>query len=172
MTIKLLTEYYLVLLNLKGGYTDSSESTLVKSPHCWKSHVMAHMVNVLKFPSLNTCQKGLDKQGRPRSDCFWWSSLIRDSLFAILTSILQISALKTNILFENRKRKMFGISEHLRYWYFYTKNLSFRIFLLLTLCCDGDYSVILPNLVTYGEEMLFYHRTSDGIGEPAHSGQI
>ena len=26
-------------LILKGGYTGSSESTLVKMPHCWKSHV-------------------------------------------------------------------------------------------------------------------------------------
>ena len=28
------------------------------------------MVNVLKFQTLVTCLKGLDKQGRPRSDCF------------------------------------------------------------------------------------------------------
>ena len=26
--------------------------------------------NVLKFPTLVACQKGPDKQGRPRSDCF------------------------------------------------------------------------------------------------------
>ena len=26
---------------LKGGYTDSSESTLVNMTHCWKSHVTA-----------------------------------------------------------------------------------------------------------------------------------
>ena len=88
-----------------------------------------------------------DKQCRPRSNCFWRSSLIRvfpvcysdkhfansspekqhiiweqkevcskckniygepvwsgSSLFAILTSILRILALKTNILSENRKR--------------------------------------------------------------------
>ena len=34
---------------LKGGCTGSSESTLVKMPHCWNSHVMAHIV----FASLN-----------------------------------------------------------------------------------------------------------------------
>ena len=33
-------------------------------------------------------------------------------LFAILTSILWISALKTNILFEKRKRKVFDIFGH------------------------------------------------------------
>ena len=34
---------YLEFLSLKGGCTDSSELTLVKMQHCWKSHVMAHM---------------------------------------------------------------------------------------------------------------------------------
>ena len=30
-------------LSLKEGYTGSSESTHVKMPHCWTSHVTAHM---------------------------------------------------------------------------------------------------------------------------------
>ena len=42
MTGKLLTEHHLEFLSLKGGCTDSSESTLVKMPHCWKSHATAH----------------------------------------------------------------------------------------------------------------------------------
>ena len=46
MNVKLLTERYLEFLNLKGGCTGSSESTLVKMPHCWKSHVAAHIVKV------------------------------------------------------------------------------------------------------------------------------
>ena len=44
MTVKLLTEPHLEFLSLKEGYTGSSESTLVKMPHCWKSHVTAHIV--------------------------------------------------------------------------------------------------------------------------------
>ena len=32
------------VLSLKGGYTGCSESTLVKMPHCWKSHVTAQFV--------------------------------------------------------------------------------------------------------------------------------
>ena len=40
MTVKLLTEPHLRFLSLKGGRTGSSESTLVKIPHCWKSNVM------------------------------------------------------------------------------------------------------------------------------------
>ena len=43
VTVKLLTEYHLDVLSLKEGYTGLSESTLVKMPHCWKSHVTAHL---------------------------------------------------------------------------------------------------------------------------------
>ena len=43
MTVKLLTEHHLEFPSLKGGYTGSSESTLVKMSHCWKSHVAAHL---------------------------------------------------------------------------------------------------------------------------------
>ena len=42
MTVKLLTEHHLKFLSLKGGCTCSSEPTIVKMPHCWKSHVTAH----------------------------------------------------------------------------------------------------------------------------------
>ena len=42
MTVELLTKNHLGFLSLKGGRTGSSESTLVKMPHFWKSHVMAH----------------------------------------------------------------------------------------------------------------------------------
>ena len=42
MSVKLLTEHNLEFLSLKGGCTGSSESTLSKMPHCWKSHVMAY----------------------------------------------------------------------------------------------------------------------------------
>ena len=72
-------------------------------------------VNVLKFQTLVACQKGLDKQCRPRSDCFWRSSLIRVSLFAILTSSWCIPVLITKNLVENRKRNVFEILENLPY---------------------------------------------------------
>ena len=45
MSVKLLTEHHLEFLLLKGGCTGSSESTLVKIPHCWKSHVTAHLIS-------------------------------------------------------------------------------------------------------------------------------
>ena len=45
MTVKLMTEHHLEFLSLKGGSTGSSESTLAKMPHCWKSHVTAQIKN-------------------------------------------------------------------------------------------------------------------------------
>ena len=43
MTVKLQSKHHLEIISLKGGCTGSSESTLVKIPHCWKSHVAAHL---------------------------------------------------------------------------------------------------------------------------------
>ena len=43
MTVKLLTEHFFEFLSLKVCCTGLSESTLVKIPHCWKSHVTAQM---------------------------------------------------------------------------------------------------------------------------------
>ena len=67
MIAKLLPEHHLEFLGLKEGCTDSSESTHVKMPHCWKSHVAAHFfvfsesqglssisLNTLSSISLNT----------------------------------------------------------------------------------------------------------------------
>ena len=42
MSVKLLTEHHLEFLSLEV-YTGWSESTLVKMPHCWKSHVKAQL---------------------------------------------------------------------------------------------------------------------------------
>ena len=49
MSVKLLTEHNLKFLSLKGGFTASSESTLVKMPHCWKSHVAAQVKKELRY---------------------------------------------------------------------------------------------------------------------------
>ena len=43
MSVTLLTKHNLEFLSLKGGCTGSSESTHVKIPHCWKSHVTAQI---------------------------------------------------------------------------------------------------------------------------------
>ena len=49
MTVKLLTEYHLEFLSLKGGRRGSPESTRVKMPHCWKSHALAQLLPMLSF---------------------------------------------------------------------------------------------------------------------------
>ena len=43
MIVKLLIEHHLEFTSLKAGYTDSSESTLVKMSHCSNSHALAHL---------------------------------------------------------------------------------------------------------------------------------
>ena len=42
MTLRLQAEHHFGFLSLKGGCTGSYESTLIKMPYCWKSHVTAH----------------------------------------------------------------------------------------------------------------------------------
>ena len=44
MTVELLTKQHLEFLSLKRDCRGSSESSLVKKPHCWKSRVTAHML--------------------------------------------------------------------------------------------------------------------------------
>ena len=44
MTAELLTEHQLEFLSLKGGCIGSSESTLGKMQHCWKSRVAAQIL--------------------------------------------------------------------------------------------------------------------------------
>ena len=57
MIVKLLTEHHLELLSLKEGARGSSESTLVKMPHCWKSHATAHCM----FLSCSFCLRDVFK---------------------------------------------------------------------------------------------------------------
>ena len=54
MSVKLLTEHHLKFLSLKGGCTGSSESTLVKIPHCWKSHIAAQICLPPFVPDLSS----------------------------------------------------------------------------------------------------------------------
>ena len=48
MIVKLVTEqHHLEFESLKGGCRDSSESTYVQVPHCWKSHAPVHIISFL-----------------------------------------------------------------------------------------------------------------------------
>ena len=57
ISVKLLTEHNLEVLSLAGSFTGSSESTLVKIPHCWKSRVTAHFLSAEKAVTspINSC---------------------------------------------------------------------------------------------------------------------
>ena len=59
MSVKLLTEHHLEFLHLKGGCTGSSESTLVKISHCWKSHVAAHLKAYKHLDKRKSCLKSM-----------------------------------------------------------------------------------------------------------------
>ena len=48
MSVKLLTEQHLEFLSSKGDWTGSSESTLFKIPHCWKSRRYSFVMNSRK----------------------------------------------------------------------------------------------------------------------------
>ena len=55
-TVKLLTDNHLEFLSLKGGCTGSSESMLVKMPHCWKLLVTAQIRMLIEGEYVkNTC---------------------------------------------------------------------------------------------------------------------
>ena len=87
MSVKLLTEHHLEFLSIKEGCRGSSESTLVKMPHCWKSHVLAHILRAGIVPVSPGLYMGL-------SVC---TSVIR-SVFLILiwkVSVNNVSPLMT-----------------------------------------------------------------------------
>ena len=68
MTVKLVTEHHLAFLSLKRGCTGSSESTLVKMPHCWKPHVTAHIMfleSITCDPLHARIQRGGRESGPP-----------------------------------------------------------------------------------------------------------
>ena len=47
MALRLLTELHLEFLSFRKGCTGSSESSLYKMPHCWKSHVAARIYRIM-----------------------------------------------------------------------------------------------------------------------------
>ena len=76
MSVKLLTEHHLEFLSLTGGCADSSQSTNVKMPHCWKSHVAAHFISLQGMRYLQNSD--IKVHGRLRS-----SQCVVDSRFML-----------------------------------------------------------------------------------------
>ena len=73
MCVKLLTEHGLEFVSLKGGCTGSSESTLVKMPHYWKSHVaaqfMSRWVRYAGYIHISKKRKNSDKYHQSSFSC-------------------------------------------------------------------------------------------------------
>ena len=54
MSVKLLTEHRLEFVSLKGGCTGSSESTLVRMPHCVAGQFMIYWLRADAYDTLGT----------------------------------------------------------------------------------------------------------------------
>ena len=54
MSVKLLTEHRLEFVSLKGGCTGSSESTLVRMPHCVAAQFMIYWLRADAYVTLGT----------------------------------------------------------------------------------------------------------------------
>ena len=84
MSVRLLTKHQLEFLSLKGDYPGSSESTLVKMSHCWKSHVMAHFIIYI--------EKGKQQRLRPREPALlavsWQPNLLHGKKMNLNTSTI------------------------------------------------------------------------------------
>ena len=63
MSVKPLIKYHLEFQSLAGGSTGSSECTLAKTPHCWKSHVAAQLFCRLLILDLLHTADGSVKEG-------------------------------------------------------------------------------------------------------------
>ena len=95
MSVKLLTEYHLEFLSLKGEYTGSSESTLVNMPHCWKSHVTAQMLFQAAVGIKCSCKPGFVGDGKDACNGDVYSTLLTLSeatQFVKVSEALQILA--------------------------------------------------------------------------------
>ena len=96
MSVKLLSEHHLEFVSLKWSWTSSSESTLVKMPHCWKSHVMAHVLCVIWWVySVNALILGIPKKLSCHSFIFIYLQPLK--MFFILTTHNMIIIILTHI---------------------------------------------------------------------------
>ena len=88
MALKLLTEHHLEFLTLKGGCTGSSESTLVRMPHCWKTSVAAHIyhIHIIHLEIQNRFNRYQKKAFLLSCKC--------DNAISVLLNVYSVSALR------------------------------------------------------------------------------
>ena len=88
--------------------------TTAKATGGWPE--LSSVLNVIKFWILVAKQKGLDKMCRPRSGCFWRSSLIR--VFPV--AFCEFQPWKATFFWEQKKKSV-GILDHFQYISFTVK---------------------------------------------------
>ena len=70
MSVKLLTEHRLEFVSLKGGCTGSSESTLVKMPHCVAAQFMIYWLRAAGwYIHISKKRKKSDKYHKSSFSC-------------------------------------------------------------------------------------------------------
>ena len=69
MSVKLLTEHRLEFVSLKGGCTGSSESTLVRMPHCVAAQFMIYWLRADAYDTLGTFISHTDKYHKSSFSC-------------------------------------------------------------------------------------------------------
>ena len=69
MSVKLLTEHRLEFVSLKGGCTGSSESTLVKMPHCVAAQASSRYVRYAGYIHISKKRKTSDKYHKSCFSC-------------------------------------------------------------------------------------------------------
>ena len=112
-----------------------------------------------------TCQEGLYKQARPRSDCFWRSHLIR--VFPVCYSDKQFvnHALININFFENRKRsvwnfRIFTVCSHYQHYYYRQNHwiiIDQSTFCLFSSRCPGwsKVTVVFPGHTHILSEIIY-----------------
>ena len=90
MSVKLLTEHRFEFVGLQADCTGSSESTLVKMPHCWKSHVaaqfMSRCVPYAGYIHISKKRKKSDKYHKSSFSCMQCAVSCSSSLKLFLLS--------------------------------------------------------------------------------------
>ena len=100
MSVKLLTEHHLELLSLKGGWIGLYESTLVKMPCCWKSHVTAHFGVNMRKPEFVSCKQ--------QSRSAYTSTPLFETLWKVYRESYMSSHVLLNLLNDLGKRDKMG----------------------------------------------------------------
>ena len=100
MSVKLLTEHRLEFVGTKADCIGSSESTLVKMPHCWKSHVaaqfMSRCVRYAGYIHISKKRKNSDKYHKSSFSCMQCAVSCSSSLKLFLFSEIVFVFMQTH----------------------------------------------------------------------------